>query len=169
MVDLHFECETLTSEAAFTALGYPANKDAEDPYADVRGAFFQSLSVDADQNRRFRGLKYIQTDFAHENKHAITVSGLRKLRVYKLSNVRLVPARAGQFSCAFRVTLEHPPESYIDALSNKINSLVKVRLDQDGDLFDAATEEPAAVETKDLLTEQDTKPNKRTKDRSLTP
>lgn len=120
-IDIKFSVEDLPAKAAAAAL-------LADSVEDVIAAFF---GTDADQNKRFLGMGSVPIDEESEGKHQIKISSLSRMRVVKLAKVKLLPRAKGLFDAEFRVTVEQPPENYIEAVADKIHRSVNVRLEQD--------------------------------------
>jgi hypothetical protein len=123
-VDVKLSVEDLSAKCAGAVLR--SNTEEE-----ILDAFFTS---DDDQGPRFLGLTSIPIDEFWEGQHQIKISGGGKLRVAKLHKVLLAPRAKGLFSCSFTVTIEEPPENFIEQIANKLHTSCAVKLEQEQDL-----------------------------------
>jgi len=119
-VDIDFTIEDLPAKAVAAAL--------RTDVADVIRAFFAD---DEEQNRRFLGIGSIPLDEEWEGKHQVKISSLAKLRCAKLRKIKFRPIAKGLFEGSFQVTIEEPPAGVLEALAQKINKSVQVKLEQD--------------------------------------
>lgn len=120
-VDIKFSVEDLPAKAV---AGILRAVDAD----EVEKSFFAD---DADGNRRFLGMGQITIDEEWEGKHMVKISSLSRMRVVKLAKIKLTPRAKGLFDGVFRITVEQPPENFIEAVADKINRSVNVHLEQD--------------------------------------
>ena len=117
-VDIKFSVEDVPAKAVAGVLC------ASSPQA-VEAAFF-----DGDE-KRFLGIGNLAIEEEFEGKHMIRISGLSRLRVLKLARIRLTPRAKGMFDGMFRVTIEQPPQNFIESIADKIHRSVSVHLEQD--------------------------------------
>jgi hypothetical protein len=123
-VDVKLSVEDLSAKCAGAVLR--ANSEEE-----VLDAFFAN---DEDQNMRFLGLTSIPIDEFWEGQHQIKISNGGKLRVAKLHKVILAPRAKGLFSCSFTVTIEDPPENFLEQIAKKLHTSCAVKLEQEAEL-----------------------------------
>lgn len=150
-IDLKFECEDVPSNAIASILG------TDDP-GEVVGSFFQPMSVDADANRRYFGIKRIQCDYSVEGKHTFTLRGQRKMRTDRVGKVELKPRAAGKWDLTFSVSMVHPAQGFVEYCSDQLNRAVRVTLEADPELDlkrGAEKAPPPEAKTGDLLDKQD--------------
>lgn len=121
-VDVKLSVEDLSAKCAGAVLR--SNTEEE-----IMDAFFSQ-----DGEPRFLGLTSIPIDEFWEGQHQIKISGGGKLRVAKLHKVLLAPRAKGLFSCSFTVTIEEPPENFIEQIANKLHTSCAVKLEQEQDL-----------------------------------
>lgn len=120
-IDIKLSCEDIPAKAI---AGVLRAVNAE----EVEKSFFAD---DEDRNRRFLGIGAIALEEEWEGKHMIKISSLSRMRVVKLAKVKLTPRAKGLFDAVFRVTVEQPPENFIEAIADKIHRSVNVHLEQD--------------------------------------
>jgi hypothetical protein len=139
-IDIKFSVEDLPAKAAAAALRAEHVKE-------VIAAFF---SDGKDQEKRFLGIGAIPIDEQWEGKHKIKISSLVSMRVLKLWKVKLRPRAKGLFDGEFQVTVEQPPQNYIEAVADKLHRSVQVKLEQDVRELDLKVKkgEDAAAEAK---------------------
>lgn len=126
-LDIKLKVEDVPAATAAAALG------ADSP-ADVEAAMFRPVSQDADRNARFLGLKAISCEASWEDKHAVTITGFRKVRVHRVGKIELKPRAAGKFDMAFQITIEQPPQGYVEQLAEYLNTSLQIELEHDTEL-----------------------------------
>lgn len=126
-LDMKFKASDVSAEAAAAVLG------ADDGAAVVAG-LFRSVAVDADQNTAFPSIKGIQADCNFENRHAITVAGLRRVRCTRVGKISIKPRAKGLSDMTFSVTIEKPPANFVELMAEHLNEVVKVNLEQEAEL-----------------------------------
>ena len=126
-LDIKLKIEDVPSATAAAALG-------ADSSADVEAALFRPVSQDADRNARFLGLKGIACDASWEDKHAVTIKGFRKVRVHRVSKIELKPRAAGKFDLVLQITIEQPPQGYVEQLAEYLNATLAIELEHDAEL-----------------------------------
>ena len=131
-IDIKISVEDLPTKAAAFVLR--ANK-----VEDVLTAFFEP---EGDQEKKFLGLSEIPIEESWEGRHQVKISSLAKLRVTKLFKIVLTPRAKGLFDASFTVTVEDPPENYIDALSKRLHTSTSVKLEQEPELDLKQPEKP---------------------------
>lgn len=126
-LDIKLKIEDVPAATAAAALG------ADSP-ADVEAAMFRPVSQDADRNARFLGLKAISCEASWEDKHAVTIKGFRKVRVHRVGKVELKPRAAGKFDVSLQLTIEQPPQGYVEQLAEYLNASLPIELEHDAEL-----------------------------------
>jgi len=126
-IDIKFEMEDVPVAAAAAALG------AESP-ADVELALFRPVSIDAERNARFMGVKYIRCSASWEEKHALTIKGLRTVRASRVGKIEINPRHAGRFDAVFTVSIERPPQGYVELLAEMLSGRADITLEHDAEL-----------------------------------
>lgn len=126
---IDFKMEDMSATVVASALG------AEDP-ADVVRSLFRPVSEDAERNSKFMGLRSIDCSAVWEDKHAISISGLRTVRVHKVSKVNLVPRGFAMFDGRFSITIQQPPQGFVENLAEHLNTELEINLEHDAELFD---------------------------------
>jgi len=137
-IDIKLSCEDIPAKAIAGILR--AANDEE-----VIKSFFGD---DADQNKRFLGIGALSVEEEFEGKHMIKISSLSKMRVLKLAKIKLTPRAKGLFDGVFRITVEQPPQNFIEAVAEKIHRSVNVRLEQDVQELDFKPSDKPAEEAK---------------------
>lgn len=110
---------------------------------DIETAFFRPKSVDADQNSRFLGLKHISCEASWEGKHTIEFQGFRGVRTAKVGGIQIRPRGYCKCDVVFVVTIEQPPQGFMEQLAEYLNDQIRIDLEHDRELFDG--EKPAAA------------------------
>lgn len=128
-VYIDFKMEDVPATVVASALG------AEDP-ADVERSLFRPVSEDADRNSKFMGLRSLDCSASWEDKHAISISGLRTVRVHKVGKVVLVPRGFAKFDARFSITIQQPPQGFVENLAEHLNTELEINLEHDAELFD---------------------------------
>lgn len=123
-IDIKFSVEDMPAKIA--AAAFRAEKEK-----DVMESFFTN---DKEKDKKFLGIGHIPIDEQWEAKHKIKISSLTSMRCTKLWKIKLKPRAKGLFDAEFQVTIEDPPQNYIDAVAKKINDFVQVKLEQDCEL-----------------------------------
>lgn len=126
-IDIKLAIEGLPLTTAAAALG------VEDP-EQLKRSLFRSVAEDADETARFFGIKSIASAASWEDKHAIAISGFRRLRVHRVGKIDLVPRAAGKFDGHLSVTIVEPPAGFVDLLMQQLNGTVEVNLEHDAEL-----------------------------------
>lgn len=126
---IDFKMEDMPASVVASALG------AEDP-ADVERSLFRPISEDAERNSKFMGLRSIDCSATWEDKHAISISGLRTVRVHKVSKIHIVPRGFAKFDARFSITIQQPPTGFVENLAEQLNTEIEINLEHDAELFD---------------------------------
>jgi len=120
-IDIKIKAEDVSAAVAATALRADKTKEVSD-------AFFKG------EEQRFLGIGEIVIDEAWEGKHKLKIMSLPAMRCAKLWKIRVHPRAKGLFDVTFQVTIEEPPQNYIDAIARKINDTAMINLEQDAEL-----------------------------------
>ncbi len=135
-IDIKFSAEDVPAKVVAYAL-------RADKVSEVTAAFFAD---DKEKNKRFLGMGWIPIDEEWEGKHQIKISSLPRLLVVKLAKIKAYPRGGGNFDLEFRITVEQPPENYIEAIADKIHrSAPQVNLTQTEELDLKPQKETAKV------------------------
>lgn len=166
-LDMKFKAVDVSAEAAAAVLG-------ADDGASVVAGLFRSVAVDADQNTAFPSIKGIQADCNFENRHAITVAGLRRVRCARVGKISIKPRAKGLSDMTFSVTVEAPPQNFVELLAEHLNEVIKVNLEQEAELpleggqngaipDHGAKQRAASLRAKDILPKRNKTSRKPTK------
>ena len=140
---IDFKMEDMPATVVASALG------AEDP-ADVVRSLFRPISQDAEQNSKFMGLHSINCSAIWEDKHAIKIHGLCPVRVHKVNKVVVVPRGFAKFDGRFSVTIQQPPQGFVENLAEHLNTELDIDLEHDAELFDKETTELGSLTGPDV-------------------
>jgi hypothetical protein len=126
-VDVKFRTEAVPVEAIAAALGAETTDE-------VAGAFHRPLSVDADRNVAFLGLKSIAAKQAWEGKHTLALAGQRPLRCVRVGQITVIPRGKATFDCTWSASIEKPTKGWLEQVAEMIHRDVALNLEQDADL-----------------------------------
>lgn len=126
-IDFRLTIEDVPASVARAALG--SDKDGE-----VEDSFFRSVSEDAERSSRYFGIKKILSNASWDNRHALAIRGLRRVRVSKISAIALLPRGRTRFDMSFKVAIESPPAGYVDTLLRMLKKPIDVEFEHDAEL-----------------------------------
>lgn len=118
-VDVKLGVENLPTRCAAAVLRADKVSEVDESFFDDKG------------EARIIGLTEIPISESWEGAHWVKISTLAKMRVDKLHKVVLSPRAKGLFDATLTVTVEDPPEGYVDALSKKLHTSCPVKLEQE--------------------------------------
>lgn len=126
-IDFRVTMEDQPASVVRAALGSERDGEVED-------SFFRNLSEDADRNTRYFGIDKIVSNAKWDNRHALSIKGLRTVRVSKISAITLRPRGHARFDLSFKVGIDQPPAGYVDTLLRTMKKPINFELEHDAEL-----------------------------------